>query len=428
MALFVTLFVLIILFFLNVPISFALIGSSFVYFMFNDNFSSMVLIQRMVGGVESYPLLAIVFFVAAGVLMNYTGITQRMLNFANVITGHLPGGMAKVNVVLSTMMGGLSGSNIADAAMQSKVLVPEMEKRGYSKGFATALTAASSLITPIIPPGIALIMYGYVGNVSIGKLFLAGVIPGIVLCLLMLVLVDLIARKRGYEVNLNAKRPKVKEVVIASKDAILAILLPVIIIGGIRFGIFSPTEAGAIAVLYALFLGLLVFRKLKFSELIQALIETVYTAASILIIIAAGSAFAWILTLEQVPQKLTEFVTSFVSNPYMFLLVVMIFLLIVGMFIEGNVALIILTPLFMPMLMQYGIDPVHFGIFFILCLSIGTITPPLGTIMFTTCAITGAKIEEFMKEILPFYLVLIIAAIIVAFFPAISMWLPTVLF
>ncbi|WP_163580911.1 TRAP transporter large permease [Gracilibacillus saliphilus] len=425
MALTMTLILLAIFIFINVPIAFALIASSFVYFMLSDNFTNIILIQRIVGGVESIPLLAIVFFITAGILMNYTGITRRMLTFADVITGHLPGGMAKVNVVLSTLMGGLSGSNIADAAMQSKIIVPEMEKKGYSKGFATSLTAASSLITPIIPPGIALIMYGYVGDVSIGDLFLAGIIPGIVLCILMLVLVDYISKKRGYEVQEGIKRPETKKVIGASKDAALAILLPVIIIGGIRFGVFSPTEAGAVAVFYALFLGLIVFRQMKVSELLKPLIETVYTAASILIIIAGASAFAWVLTVEQVPQRLTEVVTGFVGNSYMFLIIMMIFLLIVGMFIEGNVALIILTPLFMPMLEQYGIDPVHFGIFFIICLSIGTITPPLGTVMFSTCSITGAKIEEFMKEVLPFYAVLIVGALIIAFFPIITLLLPS---
>ena len=423
----IVLAVLLALFFLNVPIAFALIISSATYFLFQDSFSTTVIIQRMIGGIESVPLLAIIFFITAGILMNYTGITMRMLRFAEIITRPLPGGLAQVNVVLSTMMGGLSGSNIADAAMQSKILVPEMVKKGYDKGFATALTAASSLITPIIPPGIALIMYGYIGNVSIGKLFLAGVMPGLALCIMMMIYVYYYAKKNNIESE-NKKKITAKEFFLALKDAVLALLLPIIIIGGIRFGIFSATEAGAIAVLYALVLGLLVYKEMNFKQLVGALVETVYTSASILIIIAAGSAFAWVLTLEQVPQKMTEFMTGFISSPWMFFLIVLVFLLVVGMFIEGNVALVILTPLFMPMLFTYGIDPVHFGIFFIICLSIGTMTPPLGTIMFTTCAITGTKIEDFIKHSIPFLILLIIAALLIAFIPAISMLLPNLLF
>ena len=421
----VILCVLIVLFLLNVPIAFALIISTSVYFLFDESFSSTVLIQRMVGGIESVPLLAIIFFMTAGVLMNYTGITSRVLRFAEVITRPLPGSLAQVNVVLSTLMGGLSGSNIADAAMQSKILVPEMVKKGYDKSYATVLTAATSLITPIIPPGIALIMYGYVGNVSIGKLFLAGVLPGIVLCLIFMIYAHFHAKKNNLETE-NKKKFTAKEFFFSLKDALLALLLPIIIIGGIRFGAFSATEAGATAVFYALFLGLVVYREMKLKQLISALVETVHTAASILIIIAAGSAFAWVLTLEQVPQQMTVFMADYISSPIMFFIIVLIFLLIVGMFVEGNVSIIILTPLFMPMLQQYGIDPVHFGIFFIVCISIGTLTPPLGTIMFTTCSITGTKVEDFIKHSIPFLIVLIIAAMLIAFVPGISLWIPTI--
>lgn len=424
MALTVVLSVLLILFLLNVPIAFALIVSTAVYFFFIDSFSTSILIQRMVGGIESVPLLAIIFFITAGILMNYTGITSRMLRFAQILTNRLPGSLAQVNVVLSTLMGGLSGSNIADAAMQSKILVPEMEKKGYSRSFATVLTASTSLITPIIPPGIALIMYGYVGNISIGSLFLAGVLPGIVLCIIFMIYVHFYSKKHHLETD-NKEHFTAKDLLLSFKDAFFALLLPVIIIGGIRLGVFSATEAGAIAVFYALFLGLVIYREMKLKQLVRALVETVHTAASIIIIIAAGSAFAWVLTLEQVPQKMTEFMVTNVSSPILFFLVVIAFLLVVGMFIEGNVSIIILTPLFMPMLAQYGIDPVHFGIFFIICISIGTMTPPLGTIMFTTCSITGTKIEDFIKSSIPFLIILIIAALLIAFVPSISLWLPT---
>lgn len=423
MALTIVLCVLLLLFLLNVPIAFALIVSTAVYFIFTDGFSDTVLIQRMIGGLESVPLLAIIFFITAGILMNYTGITSRMLRLAKILTNRLPGSLAQVNIILSMLMGGLSGSNIADAAMQSKILVPEMEKVGYSRSFSTALTAATSLITPIIPPGIALIMYGYIGNVSIGDMFLAGVLPGILLGICFMIYVHFYAKKNNIETEFKEKTT-VKYFMFTLKDGILALLLPVIIIGGIRLGIFSATEAGAIAVFYALFLGLVIYRQMKFSQLVSALIETVHTAASILIIIAAGSAFAWVLTLEQVPQRMTVFMSHYISSPMLFFIIVLIFLLIIGMFVEGNVSIIILTPLFIPMLQQYGIDPVHFGIFFIMSISIGTLTPPLGTIMFTTCSITGTKIEEFIVAIIPFLLVLVVATLLVAFIPSITMFLP----
>lgn len=418
-----TLILMIVLILLNIPVAYAMIAACAFYFLTNDSVVNEILIQRMLAGVESFPLLAIVFFITAGILMNHTGITERMLTFAQLLTGHMKAGLAKVNILLSVLMGGLSGSNIADAAMQSKILVPEMTKRNYPTAFSAALTAATSLITPIIPPGIALIMYGYIGNVSIGDLFLAGIVPAGLLTALFLVLVHMIAQKRGFETS-KREAAKPKEILIASKDAILAILLPVIIIGGIRFGVFSPTEAGAIAIVYALFLGFIIYRKLSGNQLYHALKESVTLTATIMIMIAAGSAFGWVLTLEQVPQTLTEYVTGLIESPTLFLLVVMIFLLLIGMFVEGNVLLIILTPIFIPMLQVYGIDPVHFGLFFILCLSVGTITPPVGTIMFTTAAITKVKIEDFLKEVWPFWLVLIIAILAVAFIPQISLWLP----
>lgn len=425
MSLSIALGVLLILFLLNVPIAFALIISSVVYIFFNDGYSAEILVQRMVGGLESVPLLAIIFFITAGILMNHTGITSRMLAFAQIVTKRLPGSLAQVNVVLSTLISGLSGSNIADAAMQSKIFVPEMEKRGYSRPFSTALTAATSLITPIIPPGIALILYGFIGNVSIGDMFLAGIIPGLVLFFTFMIYVHFYAKKHNLEAE-NTEKTTFKEFIFALKDTLLALLLPVIIIGGIRFGIFSATEAGAVAIFYALFLGLVVYREMKMSQLISALVETAHTAATILIIIAAGSAFAWMLSLEQVPQNLTAFMVEYISSPFSFFIVVLIFLLILGMFVEGNVTIIILTPLFMPMLAQYGIDPVHFGIFFIICISIGTLTPPLGTVMYTTCSITKTKIEDFVVASFPFLILLVLVALLIAFIPGMSLLLPNI--
>ncbi|XAW87372.1 TRAP transporter large permease subunit [Vibrio sp. CDRSL-10 TSBA] len=258
--------VLLLFFALGIPVAFCIFIATLSYFLINDNLPIMILIQRLAGGLDSVTLLAIPFFVMAGVFMNASGISERLLKFSEVLTGHMRGGLAQVNVVLSTLMGGLSGSNIADAAMNSKLLVPQMVARGYSKPFSAAVTAASSLITPIIPPGIALIIYGYVNNVSIGKLFLAGVVPGLMVCAMMMLLVSIIAKKRNYA-PLREKRASAKEITHSAKDAVLALLLPVVIIGGIRFGVFTPTEAGAVAVLYALALGMLVYKNMNTMEL-----------------------------------------------------------------------------------------------------------------------------------------------------------------
>jgi len=426
MALSIMLFTLLALFLLNVPIAFAMIFGTTLYFLLSDSFTTMVLIQRMVGGMESVPLLAIIFFLTAGILMNYTGITRRVLFFAMIVTRRLPGALGHVNVLLSTLMSGLSGSNIADAAMTSKILVPEMEKKGYSRSFSTALTASSSLITGIIPPSIGLIMYGYVGNVSIGDLFLAGILPGLALCGVFMLYVYFYAKKHNLETE-PAEKITAKEFFVALRDATLALLMPVGIIGGIRAGMFSATEAGAIAVFYSVFLGVVVYREMKLSQLLNALVETVHMASSVLIIIAAGAAFGWVLAFEQVPQRMAEVIVHYVSSPELFFIVVLAFLLAIGMIVEGNISIIILTPLFMPMLAQYGIDPVHFGIFFVLAIAIGTLTPPLGTIMFATCSITKTKIEDFIVASLPFLAILALFTLALAYLPALSMWLPTVI-
>ncbi|MDW6092194.1 TRAP transporter large permease [Vibrio rhizosphaerae] len=418
---------LLFLFVLGIPVAFCIFIATLTYFLLNNHLPMMILIQRLAGGLDSITLLAIPFFIMAGVFMNYSGISKRLLKFSEVLTGHMNGGLAQVNVILSTLMGGLSGSNIADAAMSSKLLVPQMVKRGYSASFSSAVTAASSLITPIIPPGIALIIYGYVNNVSIGKLFLAGVVPGILLCLMMMVLVAFIAKKRNYA-PIREKRASVREITVSAKDAFLALLLPVIIIGGIRFGIFTPTEAGAAAVVYALVLGMFVYKNMNTKTLWDATKESVLASANVLLIICMAVGFSKFLTWERVPQQLASWLTATVESPMTFLLLVNLFLLIIGMFLEGNAVMIVLAPLLAPVAQSYGIDPVHFGIVFIFNGAIGTITPPLGTVMFTTCSITKVSIEDFVKEIMPFWILLIVALLMLTYIPVISTGLPNLVF
>ena len=418
--------ILLILFVIGTPVAFCIFISTLSYFLMSD-LPMIMLIQRLAGGLESVTLLAIPFFIMAGVFMNHTGISARLLKFCEVLTGHMNGGLAQVNVVLSTLMSGLSGSNIADAAMNSKLLVPQMVARGYSASFSAAVTAAGSLITPIIPPGIAMIIYGYVNNVSIGRLFLAGIIPGTLLCIMMMILVSIISKKRGY-LPIREKRASCKEIALSAKDAVLALLLPIIIIGGIRMGVFTPTEAGAVAVIYAIILGTLIYRNMDIKQLWLATRESALGAANVLLIICMAVAFSKFLTWERVPQALAQWMTTVVDSPITFLMLVNISLLILGMFLEGNAIMIVLAPLLAPIANSYGIDPIHFGIVFIFNGAIGTITPPLGTVMFTTCSITEVPIEKFIKDVIPFWGLLIFELILLTYIPSISIWLPNLVY
>ncbi|MBN2899379.1 MAG: TRAP transporter large permease [Clostridia bacterium] len=410
--------VMLTLLFLKIPVFSAVMAGSVTYFMLTPNVPTLIIAQRVISGIESIPLLAVPFFICAGIYMNYSGVTKRVMHFAEAMTGHMSGGLAQVNVLLSTLMGGLSGSNLADAAMQANMIVPEMERKGYSKEFSSVVTAASAMITPLIPPGIAMIIYGSIANVSIGKLFIAGIGPGILLCVTMMMLVSYISKKRGYlPVREQSIRPR--EFVSALREAFLPLCLPVIIIGGIRLGIFTPTEAGAVAIVYALMLGAL-YKEMTLDNLMTGMKETITSTASIMLIVGAASAFAWILTKERIPQQITEMIITTISNKYVFLMVVNVFLLIVGMFIEGNAAMIVLVPLLAPVARAYGIDDIQFAMIFIFNMSVGALSPPMGTLMFVTCGITKCKINRFIKEAIPFYLLLLACLLILTFIPVFS--------
>ena len=415
--------IMLVLLFLKVPVFISVLGGAAVYFIFNTSVNPVVFAQQAITGVESISLLAIPFFVCAGIMMNYTGVTARIMGFCEVLTGRMYGGLAQVNVLLSTLMGGLSGSNLADAAMEAKMLVPEMEKKGFSKEFSSVVTAASAMITPLIPPGIAMILYGCIANVSIGDLFISGIGVGLLLCVSMMILVRFVSKKRGYA-PMRTTRVSGREFVSALKPAILPLLLPVIIIGGIRIGVFTATEAGAVAIVYAMLLGL-VYREMRWADLKQGFKETVCTTSSIMLIVAAAGVFSWVLTKERIPQQLTEWIVSTIDNKYVFLLIVNIFLLIVGMFIEGNASMIILVPLLHPIAREYGINEIQFAMTYIFNNAIGALSPPMGTLMFVTCGITGCKTGKFIKEAVPFYILLVINLLLITYVPVFSTGLLT---
>ncbi|HLS16462.1 MAG TPA: TRAP transporter large permease [Paenalcaligenes sp.] len=407
---------------LNMRIYLAMFAATLVYFIFFNNLPPGISVQRLVAPAQNSTLLAIPFFILLGTLLSHTGVAQRILHLANLLVGRFRGGMAMANVTMSTLMGGVSASNLADAAMLSKIMVPEMERQGYNRAFASAVTGAGSLITPIIPPGIALIIYGMVADVSIGRMFMAGILPGILCAVSLMVAIWIISVKRGYQPMLQAW-PKPKEVGKATINAWPALLVLIGVVGGIRANIFTPTEAGAAGVVIVTLIGFLVYKQMRLQHVATALVSTAKATASIMLVIMASSALAWIFSLEHAGVAMAEWIGSLTSSKYVFLAVVNIILLLLGMLIEGTALIIILVPLLKPVMLQLGIDPVHFGLIMILNLSIGTLTPPVGTVMLLICNITRVPMNDFLKESVPLFIALLVALVLVTYIPAISLLL-----
>lgn len=416
--------VLFILFFSNIPIAFALMGSSLFYFIFiNSTMDINLVIQRFSTSVESFPYLAVPFFIMAGSIMNYSGISTQLMNMAEVLAGHMKGGLAQVNCLLSAMMGGISGSANADAAMQSKILVPEMLKKGFSKPFSAAVTAASSAVSPVIPPGTNLILYALIANVPVGDMFLAGYTPGILMTVAMMITVYIISVKRDYKPSRD-KMATPLEILKQTGKSIWALAIPFGIIMGMRFGLFTPTEAGGIAVLFCFIVGFFIYKELKPKHLPLIFMETVKSTGAVMIIIASAKVFGYYLTLERIPQMITAGLVNLTDNVFILLIVINLLLLFVGMFIEGGAALVILAPLLVPAVVALGVDPLHFGVIFIVNIMIGGLTPPFGSMMFTVCTIVGVKLEDFIKEIWPFIIALLVVLFLVTYSSNIALFIP----
>lgn len=425
---FVPIIIVFILYFSSMPIAFALFTASGVYFSFiNVGSPADLVFQNYITSAQSFSLLAIPFFIMAGSIMNYSGISDRLMKFADVLTGHLPGGLGQVNVVLSLLMGGVSGSANADAAMQSKMLVPEMEKRGYDKAFSSAITAASSAVTPVIPPGINLIIYSLIAGVSTGKIFLAAYVPGVLMAVSLMIAVHIISKKRGYMPS-RTERATGKEILKQSFESIWALLFPFGIIAGLRAGMFTASEAGAIAVVYTILVGVFIYKELKFKHFIPVMKETIYGTSSVVFIVVAASVFGYYLNWEGIPQMLTKGLLGLTQNKYMMLFIINIIFLVLGMFLEGGAAMIILAPLLVPVVRELGVDLIHFGIITIVNIMIGGITPPFGSMMFTVCTITGCKLGDFVREAIPFIFALLIVLFILTYIPQIVMFVPNLLY
>ncbi len=414
---------LVVLFALNVPVAFAIAISALSFFFLTDGLPVDVFFQKMVAVTESYPLLAVPFFVLAGSLMNAAGITRRLLHLADALVGHLTGALAQACTVLATLLGGLTASSSADAAMLSKLFGPEMVGRGYSAAFAAAITSSAAVITALIPPGIGLIIYGYLADVSVGRLFLAGVVPGLLLAGSLLATTWFIARRRGYA----PVRPRfvgAAEVARAAKDAVWALLIPVFIIVGLRYGVFTATEAGAITVLVTVLIGAFVYRELTWAKVPGVLRETVLDTASVMLLICAASAFGFYLAWERLPPAMATWMVGLTSDPTLLLLLVNALLIVLGTAVEGTAALIILTPIFVPVILKFGIDPVHFGIVLVTNLTIAGITPPVGQMMFISCAVLRVPMEVYTVEILPFLAAMCAVLALITFVPGASLLLP----
>ena len=417
---------LLVMLFFKVPVYISVLAASAVYFLGNPTTNAMIFAQQTLSGAQGLSLLAIPFFVMAGVFMNYTGVTRRIMDCCSVLTARMPGGLAQVNILLSTLMGGLSGSSLADAAMEAKMLVPEMTKRGYSKGFSAGVTAASAVLTPIIPPGICLILYASLADVSVAKMFMAGYGPGIFLMACLMMAVHFVAKRKGYS-GTRSHKVAWRDAVHTLKDAFWALLIPLGIIMGLRLGVFTATEAGAVCAFYCIFVGIFVYKELKLHMIPQMIKECVTSTAGVMLIICAASSFGNYLSWERIPTQLSELLLSFTDNKYLMLFLVNIFLLVVGMFLEGTASLIILTPLLVPTMKALGVDPILFGIVMCINVTMGGITPPFGTLMFLTCSIVKVSVKDFLKESWVLILTMIIGLLCITYLSPITLFLPNLL-
>lgn len=415
------------LMFLGAPVAFAIGISGFIFFVTDAAMPMSIGVQKVATMSQSFPLLAVPFFVLAGHLMNESGITSRLFRFSSVAVGWMAGGLAQVAIVLSTVMGGVSGSAVADAAMEARILGPTMIAKGYGKGFSAAAIAVGSLITATIPPSIGLILYGYVGNVSIGRLFLAGIIPGLMMMVALMTTTYVIAKRRGYVVA-NSEKPTFGALMSAIWGAKWALLFPIALVLAIRGGVFTPSEVGAFAVVYAVLVGFFAHREMTFEKLKRAFSHAISDIGLIMIIILMSGMVGFAIIYLQVPQGISSWMLEGITSPSMIVLVILLFLLIAGCFIESTVLVLLLTPIFVPIVRHVGIDPVHFGILMMSIVTLGGMTPPVGVAMFAVCSLMNVKIEEYTVEAIPFVATVVALIVLLLFTPGLVLWLPNMAF
>ena len=448
---------------IGVPIAIAMAGSALIYILLTGDLPPFVVVHRMISGIDSFPLLAVPFFIMAGNLMNHAGITNRIYDFALALVGWLKGGLGHVNIIGSVIFAGMSGTAIADAAGLGTIEIKAMKDKGYDLGFSVGVTAASATLGPIIPPSLPFVIYGMMANVSVGQLFVAGILPGGVMAILMMLTVAYYAHKYKWGADVKFEWGRVGKalgelglvigfplvmwgLIVADVpfnyafglcivgllladlkwkfDAVLPIMTPVLLIGGMTTGVFTPTEGAIAACVWALFLGLLWYRTLTWKMLVKVSMDTIETTATVMFIVAAASIFGWLLTATRVTDAVAAWVLGFTHSPWVFLLLVNLLMLFVGCFLEPTAAILILVPVLMPVVTQLGIDPVHFGLVMVLNLMIGLLHPPMGMVLFVLARVAHLSVEKTTMAILPWLIPLLISLILITYIPSISLWLP----
>lgn len=407
---------------LGIPIAFVIGLSAALFFLVQGRIPLTLVVQRLFSATDSFQLMAIPLFILAGALMNAGGLSQRLVALARVLVGWLRGGLAQISIVTSIFFSGISGAAAAEAAAVGSIMMPAMERAGYRKAFGAAVVAGASLIGPIIPPSIPMILYGVASGTSISSLFLAGAVPGLLLGLAQMGAAHLMAVREGYPRERRATLPEVGRAV---RGGLLAALMPVIILGGILGGIFTPTEAAAVAVLYALVVGGLVYRELRWAALPPLLWETAVTTGVVMLMIGMTESLGWIMAAERIPQTLASWLLSISAEPWLILLLINLALLLIGIPLEPAPAILILTPVLLPLARELGVDPVHFGVIMVLNLVIGLVTPPVGASLFVVSSIGRVPLVDLSRALVPFIAASLAILLLVTYWPALSLWLPS---
>ena len=408
----------------SVPIGISMGLASAAALLYKGGMPLTILAQKMFTGLDSFPLLAVPFFILAGCFMETGGISARLVRFASVLVGHIRGGLAHVVIVGTIFFSGVSGSSAADTAAIGSIMIPSMAKRGYPRPLATAIVAAAGGMGVLIPPCIIMVLYGIAANVSIGYLFAAGFLPGFLCGLSLMIMVYFVAKREGLPKETKAT---LREMLKAAVDAIPPLLMPVIILGGILSGMFTATESAVIAVVYGMALSMVVYKELHFRDVPGLLVTSAKLTGMVMLVVGMSITFAWIVTVERVPQMITEWILGMTQNPWMFLLFSNVLMLIVGMFIDATPAMITFTPILFPIAQKLGIDPVHFGIVMVTNLGVGFVSPPVGSCLFVASAIGDVKIDQVIKPILPFIAVMLVALILITYWPGMTLFIPRLL-
>lgn len=403
---------------LGIPIAFALLVSSVVLMYFLGIFDSQIIAQNLISGADNFPLMAIPFFMLAGEAMNRGGLSRRIVEMAMKMVGHIKGGLGYVAIIASVLFASLSGSAVADTAALGAILIPMMVKSGYDVNRSSGLIASGGIIAPIIPPSIGFIIFGVASGVSITKLFMAGIVPGILLAVGLTVTWAIVARKDKVAVN---PRASAKEILISLRQGIWALFLPVIIIGGLKFGLFTPTEAAVVAAVYAIFVGLVIYREMKVKDLYDVFVHAGKMTSVVMFLVAAALVSSWLITVADLPSQVIGLLEPFMDHPFLLLIMINLLVIVVGTAMDMTPTILILTPVLMPLVVAAGIDPVYFGVLFILNNAIGLLTPPVGTVLNVMCGISKISMEDIMKGIWPFLLVEIIVLILLILFPSLVM-------